>query len=291
VHATDLELRRELLANPEAPDVMGQLRRLAGYGIEVHTQLVIVPGMNDGAVLERSVEDLAALWPAVRTVSVVPVGLTRFHRQGLRTNTPAEAEAALAQVEGLQARHMRAIGDRFVYATDEWYLLAGRSLPPVEAYPQLEALVENGVGLVGAFMADWEKQRRMLGRRKLETTVTDGVTLATGALFAPLLSAAAAELGRRLGIDVRVQAIRNVTLGETVTVSGLLMGGDVVRQLREAGPGEVVALPAVMFRGPGGMTLDGLTRREISAALGSPVVLVETMSDLLKALTEGSDGE
>jgi putative radical SAM enzyme (TIGR03279 family) len=285
VHATDLDVRRELLANPEAPDVMAQLRRLAGYGIGVHTQLVIVPGMNDGDVMTRSVADLAGLWPAVQSVSLVPVGLTRFHRRGLRTNTPAEAEEVLARVHEWQERYLRLVGDRFVYATDEWYLLADQPLPPLVDTPRLEALIENGVGLVGQFLADWKKQRRTLSRQTLATTVEHpSATLATGELFAPILKAAAGELEELTETRLMVEAIRNTTLGETVTVSGLLMGRDVVEQLSEVDLMSLVALPSVMFRGPNGTTMDEMSRREISVALGRPVVLVETMSDLVRAL-------
>jgi putative radical SAM enzyme (TIGR03279 family) len=285
VHATDLALRRELLGNPQAPDVMAQLRRLGGYGIEVHTQLVIVPGMNDGAVMERSVTELAALWPAVQTVSVVPVGLTRFHRHGLRMNTPAEAQAVLVRVHEWQERNLSAVGDRFVYVTDEWYLLADRPFPPPRDTPQLEALVENGVGLVGRFLADWKRRRRILRRgRPGMASEYSSVTLATGSLFAPVLRGAAAELGQEMGTPMTVETIRNTMLGETVTVAGLLMGRDVVEQLAGVELGELVALPAVMFRGPDGTTLDGMSREEIGAAVGRPVTLVETMSDLVRVL-------
>ena len=286
VHATDLAQRRELLGNPQAPDVMAQLRRLGGYGIEVHTQLVIVPGMNDRAVLARSVAELAALWPAVQTVSVVPVGLTRFHRHGLRTNTPAEAEEVLARVHAWQKSYLQGVGDRLVYATDEWYLLADRPFPPPHHTPRLEALAENGVGLAGRFLADWKRQKRALSRAGLGMMVPAprSATLATGALWAPILGEAAAELAGYVGRPLRVEAIQNETLGETVTVAGLLLGRDVVRQLGRVDLGDLVALPAVMFRGPEGTTLDGMTRGEMSAALGRPVALVETMGELVRAL-------
>jgi putative radical SAM enzyme (TIGR03279 family) len=284
VHATDLDLRRELLANPRAPDVMTQLRRLARYGIQVHTQLVIVPGLNDGDVLARSAADLAELWPAVQSVSVVPVGLTRFHHRGLRTNTPAEAREVVARVQEWQERFLGRVGNRFVYATDEWYLLAGRALPPPDYTAHLEALMENGVGLVGRFVADWRKRKRALGRQRPAGSTGRSATLVTGQLFAPILRAAAVELEELIGIPLSVEAIRNRMLGETVTVSGLLMGRDVVEQLGRAELGGVVALPAVMFRGPKETTLDDMSREEVSAALGRPVALVETMSDLVRAL-------
>lgn len=288
VHATDPDVRRKLLGNPKAPDVMAQLRRLAEDGIEVHTQLVIVPGINDGQVLAQSVAALGELWPTVQTVSVVPVGLTRFHRQGLRTNTPAEAAAVLSQVSAWQEGYLRSLGDRLVYASDEWYLSAGQPFPSLRVTLQLEAVLENGVGLVSRFLADWKRRKRILNRERpaAERTGFGSVTLATGSLFAPVLRAAGAELAERVGIPVTVDGIENRTLGETVTVAGLLMGRDVVEQLSQAELGALVALPAVMFRGPNEKTLDEMTPDEIGAALGRPVALVETMSDLIRALTD-----
>jgi NifB/MoaA-like Fe-S oxidoreductase len=126
----------------------------------------------------------------------------------------------------------------------------------------LEALIENGVGLAGRFLADWKRQKRALSRpgRRVMMPVPSSATLATGALWAPILGEAAAELAGHLGRPLRVEAIRNETLGETVTVAGLLLGRDVVRQLGRVDLGDLVALPAVMFRGPEGTTLDGMTR-------------------------------
>jgi putative radical SAM enzyme (TIGR03279 family) len=300
VHATDLALRRKLLGNPRAPDVMEQLRRLAAIGIEVHTQLVIVPGVNDGAWMERSVADLATLWPAVNTVSVVPVGLTRFHRHGLRPNTPAEAVAVLDAVEAWQVRYLADQGDRFLYATDEWYLLAGRPLPPLSHYRQLDALQENGVGLVRSFLDEWAKRKsqickstngspeswvdpvkRAAGHRGVrDSGVSPSITLVTGTLFAPVLSEVAAEYGELRGVRVEVRPVVNKTLGESITVAGLLMGADIIEALAGVDLGDRVLLPAAMFRGPGGVTLDDMRPDHIAAALGRPVGLAEGMEDL-----------
>jgi NifB/MoaA-like Fe-S oxidoreductase len=226
----------------------------------------------------------------VRSVSVVPVGLTRFHGHGLRTNRPAEAEEVLARVHGWQEKFLRVLGERFVYATDEWYLLADQPVPPVNHTPELEALVENGVGLVGRFLEDWQKRKRRLSRPLPAAIAGRSATLVTGQLFGPILRAAAEELGALLGMRLGVEAIRNTTLGEMVTVSGLLMGRDVVQQLSEIELGSLVALPAVMFRGPRETTLDDMSQEEISTALGRPVVLAETMSDVVRALAGGTGG-
>ena len=279
VHATQQELRRKLLGNQKAPDIMVQLRRLAGFGIELHTQLVIIPGMNDGPHLERSLDDLALLWPAVQSVSVVPVGLTRLHpalqsrgRRGLRLNTLAEAEAMLDWLSGRQEGLMASLGDRFVYATDEWYLLAGRPVPPMDHYRHLDAVRENGVGLVREFLDEWKAFS--IGPA---ASSERSLTLVTGVLFAPILRRAAA------GLELDVRAVVNTTLGETITVAGLLLGRDVIAQLQGLPLAEQVLLPRVMFRGPDETSLDDMKPADVAAALGRPVVLAAGMADVARA--------
>lgn len=286
VHATDAEVRRTLLGNPETPDIMGQLARLTAAGISLHTQLVIVPGVNDKKELGRSVRDLATLWPAVKSVSVVPVGLTKFHRQGLRLNTPEEAERVLDAVAGWQDTFLKRFGERLVFATDEWYLLTGRAVPPADHYPQLEALLENGVGLVRQFIDEWEAVKAELGRRSdvERWDPIPSLTLVTGTAFAPLLEKVAAELVELGAAEVTVKPVENATLGESITVAGLLMGQDVVKQLSGADLSGRVMMPVVMFRGPGEVTLDGMTPAELSAALGQPVTLVSGIGDLIDGL-------
>ena len=123
VHATDLDMRRRCLRNPTAPDAIEQLRWLAAHGIQAHTQLVITPGLNDGAYVEQSVRELAALWPSVLSISVVPVGLTKHHKYGYRAHNAQECKAMVERVNAWQAEFMARFGRRFVYATDEWYSL------------------------------------------------------------------------------------------------------------------------------------------------------------------------
>jgi putative radical SAM enzyme (TIGR03279 family) len=258
VHATDADLRRQILRSPAAPDVMAQLRRLAELGIEVHTQIVLVPGLNDGPRLDRSVADLAGLYPAVRSVSVVPVGLTRYHRGGCRVHTDAEARVVFEQVSGWQRRLRERLGVNFVYLSDEWYLRLGETVPEFEQYDGLD-LTENGVGLVSRFeIAD----------SKLQSAICnlESPTLVTGALFAPVLRQVTARLAH-----VEVVPVVNRFFGETVTVAGLLTGQDVVAQLRERELGDAVVLPPAMFGGPEGQSLDGMWPQEVAETLGREV--------------------
>ncbi len=284
VHATETEVRRRCLSNPDAPDILEQLGWLARRGIQCHTQLVITPGLNDGPVLERSVRDLATLWPAVQSVSAVPVGLTRHHKYGLRTNTIAESQAVLDQVEALAAEYLPRLGVRFAYATDEWYLQTGRPVPPRFDIDGLE-LEENGLGQVRRFMDEWKKEKKEL-RRFEETRELEGRrgTLVTGTLFAPVLRGAAEEFDQIAGTGLEVVPVLNERLGETITVAGLLMGQDTLRQLDARDLGELVVLPRVMFDHPQGVSLDDLSPLEIARALRRPVALADLMGDVLDGL-------
>ncbi len=282
VHATDPEVRRRVLRNPRAPDIMAQLRWLADHGIEMHTQIVVTPGLNDGAHLERSVFDLATLWPQVRSVSVVPVGVTRFQRYGVRPNTVEEARRVLRAVHAWQRAFRRSLGVRFVYATDEWYLLTGRPVPSRAAYDGLR-LQENGLGMVRDFLEDYRRVRRAL-RRRGRALAGRRATLATGTLFAPVLARAAADFNARTGAALEVVPIVNTRLGETITVAGLLMAEDVIGQLAARPLGELVVLPRIMFDHPEGISLDDRTPLEIARALGRPIALADAMGDVLDAL-------
>ncbi|HOU42250.1 MAG TPA: DUF512 domain-containing protein [Promineifilum sp.] len=288
VHVTDTELRRQFLRNSTAPDIMAQLRWLAARHIEVHTQLVIVPGFNDGAWLERSIRELAELWPGdggggVLSVSVVPVGLTRHHKYGMRPHTPAEAAATLAYVEALQPQFQQRFGLRFVYPTDEWYLVSGREVPPLAAYDG-QALHENGLGMVRAFLDDWAGVREEIAATVAKPPPR-ALTLATATLFAPTLQPVAAEFAALTGCAVEVVPILNRRLGETITVAGLLMAGDVIDQLLAAGCGDLVVLPRVMFDHPDTIALDDLSPQDAANRLGRPVALADSLGDVWDALT------
>jgi NifB/MoaA-like Fe-S oxidoreductase len=246
-----------VLRNPDAPDVMSQLRRLTELDIEVHTQIVVTPGLNDGLHLDRSIGDLSGLYPSTRSVSVVPVGLTRFHRGKCRVHTDAEMRLVFEQVTAWQVWLRERLGVNFAYLSDEWYLRLGEDVPETSAYDGLD-LTENGVGLVRRFLeiGDW----------RLPALISNlqSPTLVTGILFAPILrSVTAAD----------VISITNHFFGEMVTVAGLLMGQDVIAQLQRRELGDVVVLPAAMFGGPEGQTLDGMWPQEIGEALGREVVV------------------
>jgi putative radical SAM enzyme (TIGR03279 family) len=293
VHATELDVRRKLLRNDRAPDILDQFRWLARCGIEVHTQIVVTPGLNDSEHLERSVRDLAPFWPHVRSVSVVPVGITRYHKYGERPNTPAEMNTVLDSVHRWQKELCKKLGVRFVYATDEWYLVTGRPIPPRAHYDSLR-LEENGLGMVRGFLEDWRRVRRKIPNlgtaREYTKSQISTVTLAAGTLFAPVLRQAAEELARLCDVQLDVVPIQNERLGETVTVSGLLMGADVMAQLQARDLGKMVVLPRIMFNHPTGVSLDDVSVDDIARALGRPVACAVTMHDLLSLLRNDTMG-
>lgn len=282
VHVSDLEARRKYLRNKNAPDILEQIRWLGERGIEVHTQIVVTPEVNDGEWLEQSIADLAKLWPTVQSVSVVPVGLTKQHKYQMRTHTAEEAAVSLDYVELLQSNFLEQFGVRFVYPTDEWYLVTNRIVPELDAYDGQE-LHENGLGMVRNFLDEWETVQEEI--RTWEGKLPEkSLTLATGALFAPTLRETAVQFQNLTKSKITVHEIKNEKLGGTITTAGLLMGADVLAQLKTADLGDLLLLPRVMFDHPDRIALDDLSPQDIANQLGKPIVLADTMGDVWDAL-------
>jgi putative radical SAM enzyme (TIGR03279 family) len=290
VHATDLDLRRRFLSRKTAPDVLDQLRRLADLGIDVHTQVVLVPGLNDGEHLAQTVVDLTELHRCpVESVGIVPLGLTRYHRGRCRIYTPAESRAVLDQVEEWRVGNRAERGCSFLYPSDEWYLVAGRQVPRAEEYDGFPQ-VENGIGMVRQLLDEWNQLAA--GLEHLDLTPA---TLVCGTLIAPVIAPIVGELKGLSGASLRLVPVTNRFFGSVTTVSGLLTGADVVAALQGLDLGELVLLPRAMLTGvygagsaPPGNTLDGMSIAEISAQVGLPVVMAGTMTEALAALAPGS---
>jgi putative radical SAM enzyme (TIGR03279 family) len=279
IHASEPTLRRRLLGNSQAPDVMAQLRRLGGMGIAVHGQVVIVPGMNDGSGLRQTIEEVAGLWPTVRTLALVPVGLTWHCRRALRTMHPEEARDILALAQGFWRARPEGMGT-WLYPSDELYLLAREPVPPASFYDD-PAQQENGVGLVRLLLDDWRRARRRLSGLQ---PALRSISLVCGLLIAPTLQALAAELATLTGWRVTLFPIANRFWGDTVTVSGLLTGQDVLDALYGQDLGEVVFLPRAMFDAEGARTLDDMSPAELERQLSVPVRLIERLSEIVSAL-------
>ena len=269
VHATDPALRQRLLGRKRSTvPILERIDFLARAGIEMHTQIVLCPGWNDGEHLDRTLGDLQAFYPSVRSVALVPVGLTRFrsHLPDLQPVTPDLGEGYLADAERWGERCTNEIGDRFVYPGDELFLMVGRLPPPADyygAFPQ----IENGIGMVRTFLDRWER-----GRSKLRGNPGRPLHLAlvTGRLASRFLASMADECMAD-GLRVDVVAVENDFFGPGITVSGLLTGRDVIRAVR-GGPWDLVVLPPNAVNGDG-LTLDDLTVAQIESATSIPVTV------------------
>ncbi len=294
VHTTDAELRRRMLGRGDRPDtLMERLHQLLSARITVHAQVVLCPGWNDGEALERTLADLAELHPGVASVAVVPVGLTRYRDNlpRLAPVTPDYARELVAWLEPRQARFLERFGVRFVYAGDEFYLMAGLPVPPLEAYDDLPQ-VGNGVGMVAQFRAEAAEVLRAARRAGRPGTgpISRGrprLTAVTGVLAEPIVGPFVRALGAAWGLPFRLEAVENRFYGPGIRVAGLLTGGDVLDHLarlfaadvaggRSAGDGEtdLVVVPDVMLKADAPVFLDDLTLDELAGRLGVQALAV-----------------
>ena len=273
VHTTDPELRARMLCHKRAGDSIAVMRRFAQAGIEMNCQIVACPGINDGPALERTLRDLAEMAPAVSSVAIVPVGLTRY-REGLYHLEPYTAEQAGAVIDLVEAfgrRQMEKSGSTFAWCSDEFYLLAGRDLPAKVYYEDMNQL-ENGVGMLRLLTSQAELA--------LEDVPGDlaprSCTVATGAAAAPfireILEKAMVACPALRG---EVRPIRNDFFGETITVSGLVTGGDLIAQLKGTKLGQRLLIPSNMLRAGERVFLDDVTMDQVEQELGVPVQIVE----------------
>ena len=271
VHATDPKLRQVMLGRTKATvDINERLCKLAANGIEMHTQVVLCPGWNDGPHLERTVADLSAYYPAVRSVALVPVGLTDHRHKLVQLDpvTPAKAAeyAAAAAAWGLQFKAR--FGERFVYAADEIFLLTGRPVPEAsyyDAFPQLE----NGIGMVRSFIDTWAEASKRLPARTAEAM---RIGLLTGRLAERILAPLVARLNAIENVQVDLLAVDNDFFGRGITVSGLLTGRDMAARVRDGIQRDLVLLPPNCVNSEG-LTLDDMTVPQLSAEVGVPLAV------------------
>lgn len=265
VHATDPDLRGTLLGRTEPADVMERIGFLAKHNIQMHAQVVLCPGLNDGQHLKRTVFDLAQWYPSVASVGIVPLGLTRFRRNLPRLDpvTPEVALSCLDQARAWQGRLHRRFGVNFVYFGDEFYLMAGRRIPEAAHYDGFP-LVENGVGMVRRFTDRFEA-----GFPALESLNCNRIsmTMVTSVLGAGFIRPMAERLNRIPWLTAHVVEVKNRFLGEGITVSGLLTGEDMLHALetqwRET---DVVVLPPNCISHHG-LFLDDLTPNDLQQTL------------------------
>ena len=278
VHTTNPELRVRMMKNKRAGEVLGYLGRLADAGITLRGQIVLCRGLNDGEELERTMRDLGGLWPAMDSVSVVPVGLTG-HRDGLYPLEPFSGEECGAVIRQIDAfneafgkTHTAEDGGpaRLFFASDEFYVKSGVPLPPDEYYGDYTQ-IDNGVGMLTSLVHEFRLAVSLYEREEL-ASVDRTLSIATGEAAYGTVRMLADELSALCpGLKVKVLPVKNRFFGGEVTVTGLLTGGDVAEQLAGEELGEVLLLSRTMMRAEGDLFLDGMTPEELSRRLGVPV--------------------
>ena len=275
VHATDPVVRRWLLRNPEAPDVIPQLRWFAERGIAFHTQVVLVPGVNDGPQLVRTLSDLYGLGAAALSVSVVPVALTEFSKHALvRQPTRDECRTALATVDDFAARAVADRGMPWCYGADDLYLQADMPLPPAEWYGDFEQR-ENGVGAVR-----YLQTRIQAARIEREEWRDKRIGIVTGMAMAPLIPQVVADLTKTTGARFEVLALENTLFGSTVTTAGLLPGKAILSALKDRRDLDLALLPAESVNDDL-LFMDDMEAHDLAAQLPMPIKLSYDFADAL----------
>ena len=276
VHATNPELRVKLLHNRFAGDILDKIKKLYDAEIPMNAQVVACPGLNDGEELDRTISDLLRFAPVMSSMSVVPVGVTKF-RDGLfplRTYTAGEAGKVIDQIEHWQSVAMEKVGNHFVQASDEWYILAGRPLPEAARYDGFIQL-ENGVGMLRLLKEEvldaLEDIKKPLFMKKRH------VTIATGKLAAPFMRELADLITEKFNkVTVDVITITNDFFGKEITVSGLITGQDLIAQLKEKDLGDNLLLSCTMLRSGEEVFLDDITLQELELALQVKTRIVQS---------------
>ncbi len=274
IHTMNEELRCKMLNNRFAGSALAKLKKLKEAGIMMNGQIVLCKGWNDGEELERSIHDLAAFMPEMESVSVVPVGLTKF-REGLaelETFTKEDSRVVLEQIHRWQNILLQHYDTRFIYASDEWYIKADLPIPDedsYEGYPQ----IENGVGMVRSLQNEFnEAFEELQGDDR-----TRELSLATGVLASPFITSLIIKINEKFpNITINTYTIDNNFFGTQITVAGLLTGGDIIEQLKNVELGDVLLLPEVLLRNGETVLLDDVTVQEIESALQTNIRIVQS---------------
>lgn len=295
VHATNPALRSFMLGNKSAGNVLDKIQKMINAGIQVNCQVVLCRGINDGKELDNTIKDLSELYPGINSISIVPVGITRY-REHLYKLEPYDKKAALevlSQVEAWQDRLLETRGSRVVFLADEFYILAGRELPGYDEYEDFCQL-ENGVGLVSLFKYEFLKHLSGTGCQNMDGIYDvqgmdgigekDGtsnhlprvVSVATGVLAGKFIKGLACELEKIYNnVKINVYPIKNEFFGEYVTVAGLITGQDIVKELSGKDLGCELLIPATMLKSGSRVFLDGYTVKQVESMLGTRVRVVE----------------
>lgn len=290
VHATDEKVRADLLRSRTDSSIMDRLKRLKEGGIRFHAQAVVCPGLNDGEVLEKTIDDLAALYPACLSLAVVPVGLTGY-REGLSEIRPfnkQEAGALLSMAERKRKAFRRELDTAFVFPSDEMYLIAGEEIPSDSEYEDY-AQIDNGVGLIRQLVTDFDDAYYSLpAKYKKAGRPGKNLCIATGVSARPVLEKLL-EDHPITGVNVKVCAVENSFFGPTVTVAGLVTGGDLVRRMKKE-KCDAILITECMLRSEGDRFLDDMPLEDAIRQLGTSIIPVGRRGeDLLYAIMEYSN--
>jgi len=270
VHATDLDVRAYLLGiDKQRADISDKMQRMIDAGIEIHAQVVLCPKINDGEILRQTIYDLAKRHPHVRSVAIVPLGLTRYLNDPRLTPVTGEfCEKTIKDVSKIQRDLKQTLGIRFAYLGDEIYLKAGRDVPSRQHYGDCPQ-IEDGVGMVRTFTNQFDALMRSVS----ETRSASGVqgTIMTGTLFAPVLQKMIARLNERCGSRLKVVAVANNFFGGDVSVAGLLTGGDLIAA-KDQVSGSFVVIPQVTLKSDEPVMLDGMRLDELQAQFDVDVI-------------------
>ncbi|SCZ77006.1 DUF512 domain-containing protein [Acidaminobacter hydrogenoformans] len=281
IHATNPELRQRMLNNRFAGDILERLKKLTDHRIEVNGQIVLVPGVNDGEELDRTLRDLSQLGPHLVSLAAVPVGMTKF-REGLALLTlydQSSASELIDQVSAWQSTFLKTRGSRFIHLSDEFYLTAGRPVPEFEAYEGFRQL-ENGVGLIRKFGTEVKAaleqlpspQTHLSNQRASRMTVD----IVTGTLAGAFMTQLAQEIMMKLPeLELRVHSIENSFFGNTITVAGLITGSDIYNALEQIHDLNYVLMPEAMLKSEETILLDDWTVEQLSDKLGAEIIPVK----------------
>ncbi|WP_009630716.1 TIGR03279 family radical SAM protein [Synechocystis sp. PCC 7509] len=284
VHATEPEIRTRLLKNPRAGEILKQLKWFQQKRLQIHAQVVVCPGINDGQHLEKTLLDLASFHkgkiPAVASVAIVPVGLTKFrpNEDELIPITPQKAAEVIQQVQNLQTKFRNSLKSTFAWLADEWFLIAGQFLPPesdYENYPQ----IDNGVGSIRSFLKEFQLAAENLPKqivkpKKFTWIVGNAVEKA----FQPIVE----RLNKVENLEITMVALCSNYWGQSITVTGLLTGEDLLLGLQQKSLGDGVLLPAMMLKHGDTCFLDDMTVTELASRLSTPILPVRGIAELIE---------
>lgn len=285
VHTTNNDLRKKMLGNRKAPDIMEEIKFFTSHKIRVHAQIVLCPGLNDGEELLNTIMDLSKLYPYILSISVVPVGLTRHKKRSISPVEKEQAQKTIEEVRKLQGRFKRRHGDTLVYFADEMYIKAGVPFPTLKSYGDLPQL-ENGVGMVPLFM-------NMAKKIKLpKKIVPRSIATFTGTSFMPFLSEFKKRLEQIDGLNIEVFEVENRHFGPSVTVAGLLTGKDVLKAMVGKTKADCLLVPDMTLKEGSNVFLDNVRLNDIEETIGMPVIPIEsTPQGLLEGIKDGCKWE